>query len=224
MGMFDGMDWGLLASGMPTPGADGALPAHAYPPLRADGPPGFEDRFGAAFPRSPIAPEALASNLAARGVPPPPVDIPVGAALTGQDVINPNEPYRMPDQRSVDQWRTDADVANMQAGAPTVAGGVTSAPQNAPMNIQSPVQQAAMNAPTDISASAKKPGGDLLDALKGVKAPAAPELQRLGTPAAPRTTPIKGGNLLAMLQALNAGQGAGDRNLPATLAAALRKG
>jgi hypothetical protein len=218
MGMFDGMDldWGQIASGMPTPGS---APA-----------PGFNDRFGAAFPRSPIAPEQLAQNLAARGVPPPPVDIPVGAALTGNDgVVNPNEPFRMPDQRSVDNWRADTDVTNAGIGGSPAPKGMGGSAPGAPMNIQSPVQQqqvAQAGAPTDISASAKKPGGDsLLDALKGIKAPASPEIQRFGTPAAPKVTAnIKGGNLLAMLQALNVGQGAGDRNLPATLASALRRG
>lgn len=213
MGLFDGMDmdWGQIATGMPTPGA---VPQ-----------PGFDDRFGAAFPRSPIAPEALAANLAARGVPPPKQDIPVGAALTGNDgVINPTEPYRMPDQRSVDNWRADADVLNGGGAAavtPTAGG-------TAPMNIQSPVQQqqvAAATAPTDVSAAKKSGGDNLLDALKGIKAPPAPTIQHLGTPSAPKPTGnIKGGNIMAMLQALNAGASAGDRNLPATLAAALRRG
>lgn len=232
-GMFDGLDWGMLATGMPTPGIDPLNPPS----------PDFAQRFGAAFPRaggdantippSPISPEAVASNLAARGVPPPKVDIPpaaasptVGAALTGNDVVNPGQPYRMAGPQAMDEWRNSVDVKN---------AGVTSDPVSAPsgpapMNIQTPVQQqqvAQASAPTDMSASAKKSGtGDtLLDALKGIKAPAAPELQRLGTPAAPRPTgTVKSGQLLALLQSLNAGASVGDRNLPSTLASALRRG
>lgn len=219
MALFDGMglDWGMLASGMPTPGMDPSTAA-----------PNFNDRFGAAFPRSPISPENLASNLAARGVPPPPNDITpatgnVGAAITGNEVVNPNEPFRMADQDAVDRWRADTGVVN--AGGPGAMAPPAAGAPGAPMNIQSPVQQAQTTAPTDVSAQSKKGGDSLLDALKGVKAPANPELQRLGTPAAPRPTgQVKSGNLLALLQSLNAGQGAGDRSLPSTLAAALRKG
>lgn len=226
MGMFDGLnlDWGQLATGDPTPMLQpGGMPAQA---------PNFNDRFGAAFPRSPISPENMASNLAARGVPPPPVDIPpqngaVGAALTGNEVINPGQPFRMADQQSVDDWRNSVDVNNAGVGGSPAKPGVGGPSPGAPMNIQSPVQEqqvAAANAPTDVSAK-KKEGDSLLDALKGVKAPAAPELQRLGTPSAPRPhSTVKGGQLLALLQSLNVGQGAGDRNLPSTLNSALRRG
>lgn len=224
MAMFDGlgMDWGLLATGVPTPGMDPMTPPQSAPQN-----PNFNDRFGAAFPRSPISPENLASNLAARGVPPPPVDIPpqstnVGAALTGSE-----QPYRLAGPEAMDEWRNSVDVKN--AGGPTSMAAAQPAPgAPAPMNIQSPVQEqqvAEAGAPTDVSASKKGPADSLLDALKGVKAPAAPELQRLGTPAAPRPTgQVKSGQLLALLQALNVGQPAGQRDLPSTLAGALRRG
>jgi hypothetical protein len=97
------------------------------------------------------------------------------------------------------------------------------------MDITSQAQKdtvTAQSAPTDVSAQSKD-GGKLdkfAAALKGVQAPKGPELQRLGTPAAPRaTTAIKGGDIIALLQAINAGQAGSNYNLPSTLGAALRK-
>jgi hypothetical protein len=92
------------------------------------------------------------------------------------------------------------------------------------MDITSDAQKAG-TAPTDVSAQSKPDGmGKLAETLKGVKMPASPELQRLGTPAAPRpTTQIKGGDLIALLQSLNASPGASSYNLPSTLGAAIRK-
>jgi hypothetical protein len=65
------------------------------------------------------------------------------------------------------------------------------------------------------AAATKTPG--LADVLKGVKAPAAPVLQKISSPSPPRpTTPIKSGGLEALLQALNAGGGL-SQGLPLTL-------
>lgn len=221
MGIFDtgDIDWGQILSGMPTPML--GAPTAAQSPA-----PDFNSRFGAAFPRSPISPENLAQNLAVRGVPPPPVDAApadVGAALTGEQ-----QPYRLAGPDAMDNWRTSVDVNNAGIGGTPAPRGVGGPAPAAPMNIQTPIQQtqvAEAAAPTDVSAK-KKEGDTLLDALKGIKAPAGPALQHLGTPGAPRPTAnIKGGQLLALLQSLNAGpQVAGDRNLPATLAAAIRRG
>lgn len=95
------------------------------------------------------------------------------------------------------------------------------------MDIRTPVQKVAEAAGnTEMSAQSKtgEPKGSLAEALKGVKMPVAPEIQRLGTPAAPRvSTAIKGGDLIALLHALNAAPGAGAYNLPSTLGAAIRK-
>lgn len=72
-------------------------------------------------------------------------------------------------------------------------------------------------------------GDKLGQLLRGVKAPVAPETQRLGLPGnapAPRApTPIKGGDLLALLQMSNMGGGATAKtnyDLPSTLGMALR--
>ena len=68
---------------------------------------------------------------------------------------------------------------------------------------------------TDVSAQARKPGlqEGLAGALRGVGGIKPPELQRISSPNAPRPTgTIKGGDLQALLMALNAGgQGAGFR-------------
>jgi hypothetical protein len=57
---------------------------------------------------------------------------------------------------------------------------------------------------------------NLAEALKGVKAPAAPVLQKISSPSPPHSaTQIKSGGLEALLQALNAG--GGHPGLPLTL-------
>jgi hypothetical protein len=65
------------------------------------------------------------------------------------------------------------------------------------------------SAATDISARAKTPDEtrpSLSQALRGVVAPKPPELQKIASPNAPRATgTIKGGDLQALLMALNAG-------------------
>lgn len=72
-------------------------------------------------------------------------------------------------------------------------------------------------------------GQRLGDLLRGVRAPAAPETQRLGLPSnapAPRApTPVKSGELFSLMQLLGMGGGATAKNdyqLPSTLGAALR--
>lgn len=190
---MENIDWGQIASGFATPQmAPAPLPIDPRTAMAAMGAPPVNPNM-----QSPIAPEVLAKNAAARGIPPPPVDLApaaagpgsVGAALTGNTVPVP-------------QPRPAG------AGAP-----------GAPMDIRSPAQQAGEGA----DQQGQKPGG-LAEALKGVKAPASPELQRLGTPAAPKiSTAIKGGDLQALLMALNAAPGASDYKLPSTLGAAIRK-
>lgn len=178
--------------------------------------PSFDSRFGAAFPNanavpsSPIAPEALARNLAARGVPPPPVDAP---SLP---------PIRMPDNNvGSSTWRADNDLAANAGGLGAELRG-PSGP--APTDIRSDAQKASVGS-TEMSAQARPSAMDqFAQTLKGVKMPAGPELQRLGTPSAPRpTTQIKGGDIIALLQALNAAPGGDSYKLPSTLGAALRR-
>lgn len=217
MGIFGdqgGMDWSQILG-----------EASAMPPVQP--PPDFRQRFGAAFPQaqaqptmaqSPISPEALAANAAARGIPPPPVDM----APT-----NPNlPPMRMPPAEAVDAWRKDSDmmrgVGTGDVGAALTGNTVDAAPKSF-SGASAPTSLAAPS--TDISAQSK-PKKDELDAfakaLQGVKAPASPVLQHISTPAAPRpTSTIKGGDLVALLQALNAAPGAGAQKLPTTLVQAL---
>jgi hypothetical protein len=66
-------------------GAVGNTPFQSY----ADGGWAMDDRFGAAFPQ--------------RDVPPPPI------LAKDDDVVNPGDPIRMPDQPAVDAWRQGVD-------------------------------------------------------------------------------------------------------------------
>ena len=105
----------------------------------------------------------------------------------------------------------DVGAALVGAQGPTSLGG---AQRPTPLQATSPL--------TDIGGRAKmqdeKIRGGLADALKGVAAPKAPELQRISSPNAPRPTgTIRGGDLQALLLALNAGAPALERKLPMTL-------
>jgi len=209
-------DWDSLMSGTPNPFTDPTLQQQPMAPKYPGQMPGAPT----AMPASPIAPEAMAANLAARGVPPPPVD-----AAPQQ----PLAPIRMPDNNvGSSTWRNDYDTM-AGSGPGDVGAALTGKTVGAggPQDITSQAQKDGTASSTDISASAKKPEdkmGKFAEALKGLKAPAKPELQKLGTPAAPRATAIKGGDVLALLQSLNAAPGASSYNLPSTLGAALRRG
>lgn len=216
---MDGIDWGMIASGMPTPGINPLDEVQRRWPR-----PGMTAETMPTMSGSPISPEALAAQAAARGIPPPPVDLApqntnVGAALTGTGLPG-DTPFRMPDQQSVDNWRNDAN--NMTSDGTTTTGGPS---VGTPMNIKSDPQMAGEKAPTDLSAKKKDDKTpSFADTLKGVKMPAGPELQKLGTPAAPRPTgQIKSGDLIALLQTLGASAGGsgGGMNLPSTLGQAL---
>lgn len=204
MGDFD---WGQLATGFPTPGG-----------------PTFDQRFGGGGPpptmpqmpvapnpmQSPISPEALARNAAARGVPPPPMDL--------------GPPVRMPPAGATEAWRSGVD-ADMGGKPGEVGAALTGKTVGAPLDLTSDAQKAGTGS-TDMSAQKKEPGklDKFAEALKGVKMPAGPELQKLGTPAAPRpVNSIKGGDLMALLQMLGSQAGGTDYKLPSTLGAALRK-
>lgn len=208
------IDWGLIASGMPTPEV-------APTPFQSRWPtPGMTAETMPTMPQSPISPEVLARNAAARGIPPPAQDIPVGAALTGTGLPG-DTPFRMPDQAAVEDWRRGTSTPEVFAQG---SGKDYSVTPGAP---SAPVTASGAPAPsTEMSSQSKSEGKDktptLADTLKGVKAPAGPELQRLGTPAAPKPAAIKGAELIAMLQALNQGAGASaGYQLPSTLGQAL---
>lgn len=210
------IDWGMLASGMPTPAMDPLNEIQRRWPT-----PGMTAETMPTMPSSPITPEALAAQAAARGIPPPKVDLQpqntnVGAAITGTGLPG-DTPFRMPGEEAVNAWRgaTDNMMQNTTTGGPSVG---------APMDLKTPAQKTDEAKPTDMS-SQNKPGDktpSFADTLRGTKMPTSPELQKLGTPAAPRPTgQIKGGEILALLQAMSAGGAGGGLNLPSTLGQAL---
>ena len=106
--------------------------------------------------------------------------------------------------------RPDAPMAF--AGGPSVGEALTGTPSEAPPLPQGPTPSGATldEASQGQGAMAQAPGGRprLAQALKGVTAPAAPVQQKISSPNAPRPTGnIKGGELMALLAALNAGGG-----------------
>lgn len=154
-------------------------------------------------PQALDVPDNIAKVAAARGIPPPKQDLPswastdpsVGAALTGK--------VPMPMSRPTD----------LSAQTRPAAGG--------PMDITSAAQKAG----GDTTAPGDDKMGSLAKALRGVTMPKSPELQKISSPSAPRaTSSIKGGDLMLLLQALNAGPGVGGGlKLPSTLGQALGK-
>jgi hypothetical protein len=219
------MDWSQIFAGLSGMGPEGftssALPGLSPQQFQSRWPtPGMTAETMPTMAQSPITPENIAKTMAARGIAPPPGDIPLGASLVGGGTGLPGDtPYRMPDQPGGVNPYTD-----WQAGTSTDMAASAGAPA-------SPVSPSGVPKPqtsTDMSSQGKQPEGEkpapsLADSLRGVKAPAAPDLQRLGTPAAPRpTNQIKGGEILALLQAMNAGgQGVSNYQLPSTLGQAL---
>jgi hypothetical protein len=193
MGLFDGgFDMDALANMLnPVSSAQAA-------PMQPD----FADRFGAAFPNA-AAPDLANPNPVQPGTVPMPRPNPLQPTpeqLAGATRLG------LPGPR-------DADVGaalTQPAIGPTSTGG---APLGPP-----PTPQAG---PTDVSAQSKTAEArpSLAQALKGVQAPAAPVLQKISSPNAPRPTgTIKGGDLQALLMALNAGVPAlTGRQLPVTL-------
>lgn len=210
MGLFDdtsGIDWGQLATGFATPGG-----------------PDFAQRFQGGGPpptmpvapspmQSPISPEAIAANAAAQGIPPPAKDL-------TPPVINPGDPHRTPPQAATDAWRASTPMPGEVGAALTGQGGAPSGP----MDITSAAQKADVAAPAPMAAPATDKLGSFAAALRGTKMPADPVQQKISSPSAPRpTTQIKGGDIVALLQALNASPGASGMKLPSTLGEAIRK-
>jgi hypothetical protein len=209
MGLFDldqGIDWASLLNPMNMP-EPSVLDKKTLPGVDAtqagistalgQGATDYGEYGSRKFGPSGMSPEVLAANAAARGISPPPVDLQPNAASSDVGAaLTGNVPLPRPRPEGTD------------VGAQSKTG--------APMDITSDAQKAGAGA------DGKKPS--FLDALKGVKAPPNPEVQKISTPAAPRpTTAIKGGDLMALLTALNAAPGAGGIKLPSTLGQALGK-
>lgn len=161
----------------------------------------------------------------------------IGAALSGAPGFGGGGASAAP-------WIPDPqmlDVGQALNGYTPLPGPVASptnpvgAPQ-VPLPVSRPTSTgAAPGAPLDITppgaaASAAAPAGKpmadrIAEALRGVKMPASPELQRISTPAAPRpTAAIKSGELMALMAQMGGGspQGGLPFDLPATLGAAIR--
>lgn len=169
-------------------------------------------------------PAAAADAASKAGIPPPPIadQTPVGtkgdafapiSSIPGTSVQTPQP------TNPIVQATTPLEAQGAELPNPTVpADPFTPLPNNTKPVV--PDQPAASPQP----ATASSIGDRFVNAMKGVKAPAAPETQKVGSPAAPRpTAAIKGGELLALLQMLgaSAGQQQPGMRLPSTLGQAL---
>lgn len=181
---------------------------------------GGPEMMGPAFGRmltDPAGQNLLAEQAAAAGMPPPSL---TGGATEGDlgGLLNP-----MPGGPGAGMMGAPA-APPMPMPRPQPAMMAPPAqpapPVGAPMDIRSP-QQVAGEAVG--GARAEGTGGgmnQLLQTLQNIKAPAAPTPARVGTPAAPRPHgQIKGGELMALLQAMEAGPG--RVQMPVTLGQAL---
>lgn len=187
---------------------------------------------------TPTADQLLNSQSARNPIAPPPPPLPITPTPVPTTVIqptaggptNPNaEPFRLnppgvtgglptpPPTIPVAQPVVSPTVAN--AGTPALGRG--SADSGLPPDVGSALTgekpSTGSSPATEMSAQArdKQIKETLAAALKGVQAPKSPELQKISSPSPPRPTgTIKGGDLAALLQVLNAGTG---RRLPTTL-------
>ncbi len=146
---------------------------------------------------------------------PDPSMLDVGSALSGQPIVPFPSPPR-PQVSPVGPSPTD------MSGSPRSPG--TGAPMNINPMGQEFIPSAVGTTPNPVNPGSAKPMADrIVDALKGVKAPASPELQRISTPPPPRpTSAIKSGDLMALLAAMSGGGGGSGPKLPSTRGAALR--
>src|SRR5882672_211549 len=209
MGLFDGgFDMNALMQMLGPSAANAA----------GGGGPSFDERFGASFPNGPGAmpPEVNPSPVPPGGVP-----------LPRPNPLQPS-PEEMAGATRLGLPRPEGNSAIAPPVVPP--GGVGAALSGSPIEGAqgptslggAPVAPPALgtSGATDISAQAKGPAArpSLAEALKGVKAPPEPTLQKISSPNAPRpTTQIKGGDLQALLMALNAGAPNLTRQLPVTL-------
>ena len=165
-------------------------------------------------PPTPPQPAAALTPNEGTVAPPAPMTLsPPGTGLRGRQgednlgaVLAGNAPTPLP--------ATDPRKLAMQGGGGGAQGPITLGGPGGP----APFAGGTPATPTD---QAKKAAG-LAAALKGVSAPAAPAVQKISTPNAPRPTgTIKGGDLQALLSALNAAPGASGIKLPTTLGSSI---
>ena len=114
-----------------------------------------------------------------------------------------------------------APTMDFGADIPPLGSSLEPTPETAAGGVPIPKPKPDVGTTGDVAsaqAAGRQPMGrtnPLLEALKGVKAPPVPDVVKPSTPAAPRLTPIKGGqDLIQMLMALGSSQ-PGRRDLRA---------
>jgi hypothetical protein len=205
----------------------GAAQAGTMPP-----PPSFDDRFGASFDKNaPLSPTNVPPGMITPtinpqvGEPSPSATVPgqEPTRLFGSTFAGPPPPMGNGAGLPLPMARpptAPVDVgAALAAPIPGATGPTSLGGEAGPAPLAAPSGESGS---TDVGARAKteeEKRPSLAQALKGVQAPKAPELQKIATPNAPRATgTIKSGDLQALLMALNAGAPAlGGRQLPVTL-------
>lgn len=129
-------------------------------------------------------------------------------------------------------YRSEPSMVGWQGPTQTPAGPYQEAYRGEPMSLGATMEPSGSGVPMPRPRPAGAPtgaapaaqGGDaLLKSLQGVKAPAAPTPQKVGTPNLPAVRPIQGGGFAELLASLSAGPqaAAGGMKLPPTLLAAL---
>lgn len=175
-----------------------------------------------------MMPEIIAAKAVEAGVPPPPLPGTSGSVWpdanafgfggsgnvgSGFDLFSPQASALAVQPQAVATGPNATPLAT-----PTEASS-TNNPAGAPLDIRPPAQIA-----TEAAKAATKDTmvNKLLATLKGVQPPQTSQIQRVGTPAAPKMTAVQGGQLMALLQALgSAGVSTDGLKLPSTLGQAI---
>lgn len=159
---------------------------------------------GGPVPSATVPPvPATAPQLAAAEPPPIRVAPPAGEITPADEAQSAEDKAKL------------GGTTDMAAKKPTVGGALTgedeekAAPETATVATAPKAEET-----TDFSSKNKDSINTLAKALRGVQAPAAPAVQRISSPNAPRpASAIKGGELQALLMALNAMGGGPQRTL-----------
>lgn len=222
------LDWSQILQGMTGGQSPSPIPLNpelSQPQVETGGPGTGPGTMGQSLlrppytppPTPPQPPAGLTPNEGSTPLAAPPMALsPPGTGMRqgrqGEDelgaVLAGNAPTPLP--------QSDPRKMAMQAGGPGgAAGPITLGGPGGPTPFSG---AGATGTPAD---QAKKAAG-IAAALKGVQAPAAPAVQKISTPNAPRPSgTIKGGELQALLSALNAAPGASGIKLPTTLGSSI---